>query len=34
MAAPSLIPTKPGDHVKTNRPDAVSLAKIMGNRQA
>ena len=27
VAAPSLIPTKPGDRVKTNRLDAVSLAR-------
>ena len=27
VAAPSLIPTKPGDRVKTNRRDALSLAK-------
>lgn len=29
VAAPSLIPRKPGDHVKTNRRDAVSLAKLL-----
>jgi transposase len=29
VAAPSLIPTKPGDRVKTNRRDAVSLAKLL-----
>ena len=28
VAAPSLIPKKPGDHVKTNRRDAISLAKL------
>ena len=28
VAAPSLIPKKPGDHVKTNRRDATSLAKL------
>jgi transposase len=28
VAAPSLIPKKPGDRVKTNRRDAVSLAKL------
>src|SRR5260370_29876316 len=28
VAAPSLIPKKPGDRVKTNRPDAVSLTKL------
>jgi transposase len=27
VAAPSLIPSKPGDRVKTNRRDALSLAK-------
>ena len=27
MVAPSLVPKKPGDHVKTNRRDAVGLAK-------
>lgn len=27
--APSLIPRKPGDRVKTNRPDAVSLARLL-----
>ena len=29
MAAPSLIPKKPGDRVKTNRRDAVSLTKLL-----
>ncbi|MEO1610621.1 MAG: transposase, partial [Pseudomonadota bacterium] len=29
VVAPSLIPTKPGDHVKTNRRDAVVLAKLL-----
>ncbi len=28
VVAPSLIPTRPGDHVKTNRLDAVSLARL------
>jgi transposase len=28
VVAPSLIPRKPGDHVKTNRRDAVSLARL------
>src|SRR5215471_8137135 len=28
VAAPSLTPKKPGDRVKTNRRDAVSLAKL------
>src|SRR5947209_7914520 len=28
VAAPSLIPKKPGDRVKTNRRDAVTLAKL------
>lgn len=28
VAAPSLIPTRPGDRVKTNRRDAVSLARF------
>jgi len=27
VVAPSLIPKKPGDHVKTNRRDAVGLAR-------
>src|SRR6201746_1411222 len=27
VVAPSLVPKKPGDHVKTNRRDAVGLAK-------
>jgi hypothetical protein len=30
VAAPSLIPRKPGDRVKTNRRDAVALAKLRG----
>src|SRR6516165_2699713 len=29
VAAPSLIPKRPGDHVKTNRRDAVNLAKLL-----
>ena len=29
VAAPSLIPRKPGDRVKTNRRDAVALAKLL-----
>jgi transposase len=29
VAAPSLIPKKPGDRVKTNRRDAVSLVKLL-----
>jgi transposase len=29
VVAPSLIPKRPGDHVKTNRRDAVSLAKLL-----
>jgi len=29
VVAPSLIPTKPGDRVKTNRRDALSLAKLL-----
>lgn len=29
VAAPSLIPRKPGDRVKTNRRDAVSLARLL-----
>src|ERR1700694_872800 len=29
VVAPSLIPKKPGDRVKTNRRDAMSLAKIL-----
>ena len=29
MAAPSLIPSKPGDRVKTNRRDALNLAKLL-----
>ena len=28
VVAPSLVPTRPGDHVKTNRRDAVSLARL------
>ena len=28
VVAPSLIPSKPGDRVKTNRRDALSLAKL------
>ena len=29
MVAPSLIPKKPGERIKTNRRDAVSLAKLL-----
>ena len=29
VAAPSLIPKKPGDRVKTNRRDAMALAKLL-----
>ena len=29
VAAPSLIPKKPGDRVKTNRRDAVALAELL-----
>jgi transposase len=29
VAAPSLIPSKPGDRVKTNRRDAINLAKLL-----
>ncbi len=29
VVAPSLIPTKPGDHIKTDRRDAVSLARLL-----
>ena len=29
VVAPSLIPSKPGDRVKTNRRDAVNLAKLL-----
>jgi transposase len=29
VVAPSLIPKRPGDHVKTNRRDALSLAKLL-----
>lgn len=29
VVAPSLIPKKPGDHVKTDRRDAVALAKLL-----
>ena len=29
VVAPSLIPTRPGDRVKTNRRDAVSLARLL-----
>ena len=29
VVAPSLIPTKPGDRVKTNRRDALSLVKLL-----
>src|SRR5262249_57621971 len=29
VVAPSLTPKRPGDHVKTNRRDALSLAKLL-----
>lgn len=29
VVAPSLIPRKPGDRIKTNRRDAVALAKLL-----
>jgi len=29
VAAPPLIPKKPDDRVKTNRRDAISLAKLL-----
>jgi transposase len=29
VVAPSLIPSKPGDRVKTNRRDAINLAKLL-----
>jgi hypothetical protein len=29
VVAPSLIPRKPGDRVKTNRRDALALAKLL-----
>lgn len=29
VAAPSLIPRRPGDRVKTNRRDALSLARLL-----
>lgn len=29
VVAPSLVPRRPGDHVKTNRRDAISLAKLL-----
>ena len=32
VVAPSLIPKKPGDRVKTNRRDAVGLAKFIARR--
>jgi transposase len=28
LVAPLLVPTRPGDHVKTNRPDAVTQASL------
>src|SRR3974390_1327646 len=31
VAAPSLIPKKPGDRVKTNRPGGLSLAQLRGS---
>ncbi len=33
VAAPSLIPKRPGDRVKTNRRDAVSLAKLLRSNE-
>ena len=30
VVAPSLIPTRPGDRVKTNRRDALQLARLCG----
>ncbi len=29
MIAPSLVPTRPGDRVKTNRRDVVTLARLL-----
>jgi transposase len=29
VVAPSLVPARPGDHVKTNRRDALSLSKLL-----
>ena len=29
VVAPSLIPTKPGDHIKTDHRDAVTLARLL-----
>ena len=29
VVAPSLIPKRPGEHVKTNRRDAISLARLL-----
>jgi transposase len=29
VVAPSLIPRKPGDHIKTNRRDALQLARLL-----
>ena len=29
VVAPSLIPSKPGDHIKNNRRDAIGLAKLL-----
>src|SRR5262245_47265506 len=34
VVAPSLVPKRPGDRVKTNRRDAVSLARLSRARQA
>src|SRR5258707_6348264 len=31
VVAPSLIPKKPGDRVKANRRDAVTLARVLSN---
>jgi transposase len=31
IVAPSLIPKKPGDRVKTDRRDAITLARLMGS---
>jgi transposase len=33
VVAPSLIPKIPGDRVKTNRRDAVGLAKLSRDRE-
>jgi transposase len=34
VTAPSLIPRKPGDRLKTNRRDAISLARLNARRRA